>query len=472
MLKKRLEAEAFSMALTTDIWTSIATEAYMTVTCHYIDQNLQLQNFVLETLAFPERHTGGNIADKLKGVGERWGITHKVIIVSHDQGSNMEAAMEVLTNDCNWQSLPCCAHRLQLCLLAGLKINAIDKLIGAVKKIVSHFSHSVVATEALKNKQQQMNITAKKLINSCPTRWNSTYEMLQRVLKLRWPVTAVLSDDTITKRSDRYLDLKTEQWKLTEDLVAVLEPFTIATTFFSYEENVSISSVFAILHGLLEKLKPKEDSASECSDSKIIKDFKETVTLQIVQRFELQSLHSAHPLLIGSLLDPRFKNITLSKFKEGEIQTLKNGLIELMEVAKEQASEATEESSGDSQGTMNTNDPATPPAKKEKLTALDVLLGPEQLSLDSTLENELKKYLAEAPVPRKENPLSWWKANATRFKTLPFVARRLLCMPAASTSAERVFSTAGLTITKLRSNLKPKNADALIFLSKNLSKLL
>ena len=96
-------------------------------------------------------------------------------------------------------------------------------------------------------------------------------------------------------------------------------------------------------------------------------------------------------------------------------------------MAKEQASEATEESSDDSQGTtalsmltgtMNTSDPAIPPAKKEKLTALDMLLGPEQLSLDSTLENELKKYLAEAPVPRKENPLSWWKANATEFLRL------------------------------------------------------
>ena len=180
-----------------------------------------------------------------------------------------------------------------------------------------------------------MNINAKKLINSCPTRWNSTYEMLQRVLKLRWPITAVLSDETITKRSDQYLDLKTEQWKLTKDMVAVLEPFTIATTFFSYEENVSISSVFAILHGLLEKLKLKENSAS---DSKIIKDFKETVGLQILQRFELRSLHSAHPLLIESLLDPRFKNITLSKFNEGEIKALKGGLIELMEM-KEQATE-------------------------------------------------------------------------------------------------------------------------------------
>ena len=37
--------------------------------------------------------------------------------------------------------------------------NAIDRLTMAVKKNVSHFSHSVVATEALKNKQQQMNIT-------------------------------------------------------------------------------------------------------------------------------------------------------------------------------------------------------------------------------------------------------------------------------------------------------------------------
>ena len=207
-LKKRLEAEACSMALTTDIWTSMATQAYMTVTAHYIDPNFKLQNFVLETLPFPERHTGVNIAEKLKGVGERWGIIHKVMMVSHDQGSNMEAAMEIMIEECNWQSLACSAHRLQLCILAGLKVNAIDKLTAAVKKIVSHFRHSVVATEALKNKQQQMNITAKKLINSCPTRWNSTYEMLERVLKLRWPITAVLSDATITKRSDRYLILR------------------------------------------------------------------------------------------------------------------------------------------------------------------------------------------------------------------------------------------------------------------------
>ena len=98
---------------------------------------------------------------------------------------------------------------------------------------------------------------------------------------------------------------------------------------FSYEENVSILSVFTILYGLLDHLEPKEDSTS---NTKVIRDFKEILAPQIVQRFELHSLYSAHLLLIGSLLDPRFKSITLSKFKgENEIKKLKQALIELME---------------------------------------------------------------------------------------------------------------------------------------------
>ena len=107
------------MALTTDIWASMATEAYMIVTAHYIDLNWYLQNFVLGTLSFPERHTGIDITEKLKKVGERWGIIGKVITVSH--ASNMEAAMEILMEDCNWQSLGCCAIGYKMCILAGLK---------------------------------------------------------------------------------------------------------------------------------------------------------------------------------------------------------------------------------------------------------------------------------------------------------------------------------------------------------------
>ena len=55
--------------LTTDIWTGLAMESYLTVTAHYIDKSWELQAFVLETLPFLERHTGVNIADIVGKVG-------------------------------------------------------------------------------------------------------------------------------------------------------------------------------------------------------------------------------------------------------------------------------------------------------------------------------------------------------------------------------------------------------------------
>jgi len=77
---------------------------------------------------------------------------------------------------------------------------------------------------------------------------------------------------------------------------------------------VSISSVFAIVYGLLDQLEvSREESAS---NSKVIREFKETVAAQLIERFELTSLDAAHPLLMRSLLDPRFKYITMSKCRK------------------------------------------------------------------------------------------------------------------------------------------------------------
>jgi len=57
--------------------------------------------------------------------------------------------------------------------------------------------------------------------------------------------------------------------------------------------------------------------------------------------------------------------------------------------------------------------------------------------------------------------------NEFTFKTLAKVARSILCVPATSTASERLFSIAGLTVTNLRSCLKPENVDAFVFLNKN-----
>ena len=54
------ELELQYLALTTDLWTSNATKAYLTVTAHYIDDNWRMVSQVLQTREMPEQHTGVN----------------------------------------------------------------------------------------------------------------------------------------------------------------------------------------------------------------------------------------------------------------------------------------------------------------------------------------------------------------------------------------------------------------------------
>lgn len=90
----------------------------------------------------------------------------------------------------------------------------------------------------------------KKLIQDCKT---STFYTLEHLIEMRWPVSAVHSNEQVTKRSDHDLDLKSEQWVFAEELVNILGPFEVTTTFHSYEENPSIS-VLLVFWGMVKNL--------------------------------------------------------------------------------------------------------------------------------------------------------------------------------------------------------------------------
>ena len=64
-------------------------------------------------------------------------------------------------------------------------------------------------------------------------------------------------------------------------------------------------------------------------------------------------------------------------------------------------------------------------------------------------------------------PLKWWKENAQKYPRLSLVAKKILAMPATSVPSERVFSTAGILVSKLRNRLSPVLVDNIIFLNKN-----
>lgn len=60
-MKKSLQ-ETDTVALTTGIWTSVATEAYMGVMCHYL-KNWKMVSHCLTTMPLQERDAAANIAE-------------------------------------------------------------------------------------------------------------------------------------------------------------------------------------------------------------------------------------------------------------------------------------------------------------------------------------------------------------------------------------------------------------------------
>lgn len=65
------------LALTCDGWTSRATESYITITSHHINEGWELVSHVLQTRALFESHTGTNIAQVLRAALEEWELTDK-----------------------------------------------------------------------------------------------------------------------------------------------------------------------------------------------------------------------------------------------------------------------------------------------------------------------------------------------------------------------------------------------------------
>lgn len=94
-------------------------------------------------------------------------------------------------------------------------------------------------------------------------RWNSTYQMLSRLLEQRWLMTATLSDPAVTQRGKHYLDLKPEQWILIEGLSQVLEPFEAATVFLSGQLYVTLSALPKLVHKLKNNKQSPEHPLSK-----------------------------------------------------------------------------------------------------------------------------------------------------------------------------------------------------------------
>ena len=106
-LRKELDKIKFC-SITTDCWTSRATEGYITVTCHYIREDWEFRSVVLSTSHLKSSHTSENLGKAMKDITDYWGITQKVHCGISDSANNMKRALRLN----QWNHLACFAHTI------------------------------------------------------------------------------------------------------------------------------------------------------------------------------------------------------------------------------------------------------------------------------------------------------------------------------------------------------------------------
>lgn len=128
-------------AITTDAWTSLATESYMSLTVHFITDDFRSVNLPVECSPFRGSHTAERIKEKTDDMLAAYGIeTTFVSAVVADNAANQVAAGRLA----DFESLGCGPHTLQLTVKLVLEDSEVAQLLKLCRKIVGAIKHSAL----------------------------------------------------------------------------------------------------------------------------------------------------------------------------------------------------------------------------------------------------------------------------------------------------------------------------------------
>lgn len=97
----------------------------------------------------------------------------------------------------------------------------------------------------------------------------------------------------------------------------------------------------------------------------------------------------------------------------------------------------------------------------------EVVVDNSGCSIEEKAKKEVQEYKSFKGELTEVDPILWWWQKRDRMPVLSNSAKKYLCVQASSTPSERVFSTAGDTVSVERARLLPEKMDMLVFLKKN-----
>ena len=396
----------------------------------------------------------------------------------------------------------CSAHVLELTTGMAFNIEGAFECMKGARGLVGHFNSSSQATSDLLKIQVRSNPLT--IVQDVATRWWSTFSMINRLLELKESFSTLVRRDLLSQD----MNLTDEQWDALNDIKALLEPFMIVQKVLEGQKYPTAS----LVPYLIKKVRDGLEKVALHNRLPAIRDLASKMLTDGTSGFNTYwgsgapgTIFDEHstmgprnrqkgcplPTLIASALDPRLKHLPflndVDKAKVWsavltlmrEFQTKKNAelIVAPLDVPVPLARVPLARAGGTNMLIDMFEDLYDPTNEERDDTAPESEGLQDDAILLSILKDELLHYqtmkgqlMMDGPDGPRDisavytNQLHWWARSAAGLPHLSVLAKQFLCIPSTSAPSERVFSAAGLTITKSRASLHPDNASDLIFL--------
>ncbi len=263
-----------------DCWTKKGlTSSYLGISACYFDpDHYEVCHATLDVVQVEHPHTGQSLARLITRTLTEWGLgKEKVLLVISDNGANMKKAVRLMQEeakqnenndvdeevedddelelpdrgdlqveveseddddedegetgeieetagneeyflsevDLPYRHMRCLAHTIQLLIKPAMKVQY-GQVLMAARRVVSKIRKSSIMTQEL------CKLCGKILTIDCPTRWNSTFGMCERLLSIRAPIEEVLEKNKIDC-------LRNSEWAKLQEMMDLLQPFANQT---------------------------------------------------------------------------------------------------------------------------------------------------------------------------------------------------------------------------------------------------
>ncbi|CAI0560272.1 unnamed protein product [Linum tenue] len=479
-LKKFFQSCEGSVCLTTDAWTSNKQDSFMCLTAHFIDQDWKLRKKIIN-FGELKGHKGVDIAEGIVDCLDGWGIK-KVFSITVDNASSNDTAVAKLKEVFNARGISICDNAfLHMRCVAHILNLVVSDGLGDISLSVKRFREAVRfirnSPERLKRFHEfaaVQKIEGKRgLCLDVPTRWNSTFLMLQAAERFEKVFMMYeMYDEQFRKdlesKKDRHgiigVPEKTD-WDNARRMMGFLGRFYDFTLKISGSHYTTSNLFLQEVHSLYHLINKWVEEVEKDYDLSVM-----AKKMKLKYEKYWGDVDKMNKLLyIATVMDPRYKlgfleyglkRVYPEDGKGGRMaEDVRKATFELF--AHYEQVWRSKQHKGASTATL------TPIVEECGNDVIDVLAEYKRHreQIDGAVnKSELERYLREADEPMEMNfdVLGWWKVNCSRFPALSMMAKDVLAAPISTVASESAFSAGGRILDDFRSSLTPRIVEALI----------